>query len=127
MSEADFYPEGAYLDPNAPYNQPVIPERDFDLTISQSLSKDVSVCTDNYIPEYDEEDGHIYANTDDTEWNKVYEENGCHTPLQLIQLLGEVLQKDLEHGIVFKSPRFTRKLIEECEGWTEDETEIFGS
>ena len=53
MSEADYYPAGAYNDPNASYNQPIIPERDFDLTISQSLSKDVTVSTDNYIPEYE--------------------------------------------------------------------------
>lgn len=110
--------------PNTPWNEPIIPERDFDLTISQSLSKDVTVCTNQYNPEYDEEYGQTFANTEDTDWNKVFKENDYHTPLQLIQLLGEVLQKDLEHGIVFKNPRFTQELINECQGWTEDETEM---
>ena len=110
--------------PNTPWNEPIIPERDFDLTISQSLSKDVTVCTNQYNPEYDEEYGQTFANTEDTDWNKVFKENDYHTPLQLIQLLGEVLQKDLEHGIVFKNPRFTQELINECQGWTEDETEV---
>lgn len=110
--------------PNTPWNEPIIPERDFDLTISQSLSKDVTVCTNQYNPEYDEEYGQTFANTEDTDWNKVFKENDYHTPLQLIQLLGEVLQKDLEHGIVFKNPRFTQELINECQGWTDDETEI---
>lgn len=110
--------------PNTPWNEPIIPERDFDLTISQSLSKDVTVCTNQYNPEYDEEYGQTFANTEDTDWNKVFKENDYHTPLQLIQLLGEVLQKDLEQGIVFKNPRFTQELINECQGWTEDETEM---
>ena len=110
--------------PNTPWNEPIIPERDFELTISQSLSKGVTVCTNQYNPEYDEEYGQTFANTEDTDWNKVFKENDYHTPLQLIQLLGEVLQKDLEHGIVFKNPRFTQELINECQGWTEDETEM---
>ena len=110
--------------PNTPWNEPIIPERDFDLTISQSLSKGVTVCTNQYNPEYDEEYGQTFANTEDTDWNKVFKENDYHTPLQLIQLLGEVLQKDLEHGIVFKNPRFTQELINECQGWIEDETEM---
>ena len=109
---------------DAPFNEPVIPERDFDIVISQSLSKDVTVCTNNYIPEYDEEDGHTYANTEDTDWVDVVKDNELHTPLQLIHILKEVLEKDLKAGIVFKNPRITQKLIEECEGWQEDETEF---
>lgn len=127
MREADYYPAGAYNDPNAPWNEPVIPEKDFDITVSQSLSKDITVCTDQYRPEYDDEDGRTYANTEDTDWNTVFENNNYHTPLQLLQLFGEVLQKDLENGIVFKNPRFTQELINECQGWTDDETEIIES
>ena len=124
MSEADFYPMGAYKDPSAPYNQVNIPDRDFDITISQSLSKDITVCTNRYNPEYDDEDGRTYFNTEDTDWTEVFKENGYHTPLQLIQLLGEVLQKDLEHGIVYQNPRVTQELINECSSWIADETEI---
>lgn len=124
MSEADYYPAGAYNDPDAPYNQPVIPEREFDITVSQSLSKEITVWTDDYCTEYDDEDGNTYVNTEDTDWNKVFEENNYHTPLQLIQLLGEVLQKDLDNGVVFKNPRFTHELIHECQGWSDDETVI---
>lgn len=121
MTEADYYAPGSYNDPNAPWNERVIPERDFDLTISQSLSRTVTVCTDDYNPEYDDEDGRTYANTENTDWNKVYSEN-YHTPLQLIQLFKEVLQKDLEKGIIFKNQRFTDSLIEECNDWSDDET-----
>lgn len=109
---------------NTPWNEPYIPERDFDLTISQSLSKDITVCTNRYNPEYDDEDGRTYFNTEDTDWTEVFKENGYHTPLQLIQLLGEVLQKDLEYGIVYQNPRVTQELINECSSWIADETEI---
>ena len=123
MSESAYYPAGAYRDPNAPYNEARIPERSFDITCSQTLSKSVTVTTDKYCPEHDEEDGRTYANTEDTDWERVFADNSCYTPLQLIQLLGEVLTKDLEHGIVFKSPKFTEHLINECNDWIEDECE----
>ena len=70
MSEADYYPAGAYNDPRAPYNEVDIPERDFEVTISQTLSRTVTIVTDDYYPEYDEEDGHTYANTENTDWKR---------------------------------------------------------
>ena len=123
MREADYYAPGSYNDPSAPWNEVVIPERDFDVTCSQTLSKTVTVTTDHYNPEFDEEDGHTYANTSDTDWANEYHDNDYHTPLQLIQFLKQVLENDLQHGIVFKSPRFTQDLINECNDWQEDETE----
>lgn len=124
MSGADYYPAGAYNDPDAPYNEVGIPEREFNVIISQSLSKEVTVSTSSYIPEYDEEDGHTYANTEDTDWVDVVKDSELHTPLQLIQILKEVLEKDLAAGIVFKNPRITQELIKECDDWSNDETEI---
>ena len=103
---------------------------------SQSLSKTVSVCTNNYIPgasgvdyEPDDEGGYCASgwqdpdDTSNTDWANEYHDNDYHTPLQLIQLLKQVLESDLQHGIVFKSPRFTQDLINECNDWQEDETE----
>jgi hypothetical protein len=130
MSEADYYPMGAYRDPSAPYNQVEVPVRDFDLTISQSLSKDVTVCTNDYAPEYDEEDGRTYINTENTDWEKAYKEDH-YTPLQLIQMYKQVLEEQLEsfNGIddTFAAKlqiRRIKQLIEECESWIEDETVI---
>ena len=135
-SAADYYPAGAYNDPSAPYNEPIIPDEDFEITCSQSLSKTVTVTTNNYIPrasgiDYERDDeGGTYASpwhddpdTSDTNWADEYHENDYHTPLQLIQLLEQVLKNNLEHGIVFKNSKFTQHLINECEGWAEDETE----
>lgn len=130
------YPAGAD-NPDAPWNESVVPEKDFDVTCSQTLSKTVTVTTDNYIPgasgvdyEPDDEGGycacgwHDPDDTSDTNWAEEYHGNDYHTPLQLLGLFKEFLEQQLANGIVFKSPKYTEALIEECSNWTEDETEF---
>ena len=124
MREADYYPAGAYNDPSAPFNEPIVPERSFDVCISQTLSRSITVTTDKYQPEYDDENGHIYASTEDTDWRDVYKESDCHTPLELIKLFGECLKAINKSGQVFITPGLDNKLIDECEGWCEDELEV---
>ena len=131
------YPPGAEFDPNAPWNEVEVPEKDFDVTCSQSLSKTVTVCTNNYIPgasgcdyEPDGEGGystigwHEDDDTSDTDWAQEYHENDYHTPAQLLELFKDILVRDLENGNPFRSERYTTHLIEECQGWTEDETDF---
>ena len=83
----DNYPPGAAHDQNAPYNEPLIPERDFDVEVTITMSKVVTITTDNYVPEYDDEDGHTYANTENTEWDKEFENSGHFTIADLIEEL----------------------------------------
>ena len=146
MSAADYFPAGAYNDPSAPYNEPTIPEKEFDIMCSQTLSKSVTVWTDNYIPgasgcdyEPDGEGGYCACgwqdddDTSDTNWAEEYEENGFKTPLELIGLLKEYLEKDLmniqkdmlpnDRSYKATKVRMLKGLIEECDGWTDDETE----
>ena len=134
------YPPGAEHDPNAPYNQVSIPERDFEVTCSQSLSRTTTVCTDDYIPcaedVWDDGVGHHdeWADTSETNWADEYSECGHMTPLELIGLLKEYLEKDLrnlqrdmlpnDRSYKATKSRMLKGLIEECECWTEDETEI---
>ena len=131
------YPPGAEFDPNAPWNEVEVPEKDFDVTCSQSLSKTVTVCTNNYIPgasgcdyEPDGEGGYSTIgwyeddDTSDTDWAQEYHENDYHTPAQLLELFKDILVRDLENGNPFRSEKYTKQLIEECEGWTEDETDF---
>lgn len=149
MSEVDYYPAGAYRDPNAPYNQVDVPEKEFDVTCSQSLSRTATIWTNNYIPgasgvdyEDDGEGGscavgwHDPDDTSDTNWADEYANNGYKTPLELIALLREYLGKELTEIENSMEPgtrdyrvtraRMLRSLIEECDCWTEDETEIVG-
>lgn len=115
----------------APWNQKDVPEKEFEVICSQTLSKAVPVTTNNYNPiaekEYDAEEGSIwncYDDTSETNWKEEYSENDYHTPLQLISLFKEVLKGNLSCGIVYKSPAFTEALIKECEDWEEDEWEV---
>ena len=140
MRESGWYPPGAEFDPSAPYNQVEVPEKDFEITCSQSLSRTATVVTNNYIPCCDEgyDDGVGYhdewADTSDTNWSDEYDENGYKTPLQLIQMLKEYLQKDLEkweeedrkepYKWAATQVRKLKGLIEECDCWTEDETDF---
>ena len=142
------YPDGlSDFTPGTPWNEPDVPEKEFDVTCSQTLSKTVSVLTSNYIPgasgvDYEPDDeGGYYASgwqepddTSDTNWADEYESNGYQTPLQLIDLLKEYLEKDLRNlqrdmlpnDRSFKATQARRLkfLIEECENWTEDEIEF---
>lgn len=130
------YPAGAENDPNAPYNEVEVPEKEFEVLVSQTLSKSASVITNNYIPgasgveyEHDEEGGHAVGwqepdDTSDTDWENEYHENDHYMPSQLIEIFKNFLTEQLNQGIVYKSSAYTKHLIEECEGWTEDETEV---
>ena len=141
----DNYPPGAANDPNAPYNEPVISEKEFEVTCSQSLSRTATVWTNNYIPgasgvdyEPDGEGGYCASSwyddpdTSDTNWADEYHDNDHYTPLELINKFKEHLMKqwdtlkDAEEANDTKTKyekREIQHLIEECEGWIEDETE----
>ena len=143
------YPEGlSDWTPGTPWSEPEIPEKDFDVTCCQTLSKTTIVTTSNYIPgasgcdyESDGEGGYSTVgwqdpdDTSDTSWSNEYKENGHYTPLQLIGMLKMRVEKelkDLENApIDTKQPyakaaevRRLKHLIEECDDWCEDETDF---
>lgn len=125
---------------SAPFNEVEVPEKDFEITCSQSLSRTAIVTTNNYIPCVDEgcEDGVGYhdewADTSDTCWSDEYANNGYKTPLELICLLREYVAKDLtelentmepdDRSYKATQARMLRGLIEECDAWSEDETDF---
>ena len=126
------YPDGlSDSTVGAPWNDPDVPEKEFDVTCTQTLSRTVSVLTSNYIPggewcEYDDGitiGGHDPDDTSDTNWADEYHDNDYHTPLQLIELFKQYLENDLNRMGEVKNERWIKHLIEECSNWTEDETE----
>ena len=126
MTESGYYPSGAEFDSRAPWNEREVSSRRFDVCVSQTLSKNTEVATDDYSPEVDQdEDGyHSYADTSNTDWKEAYK-NEHLTPLQLIGEFKEFLTKHLPDPVVdVKEFRRFKHLIAECEGWTEDETEV---
>lgn len=128
--------------PGCPWSEPEVPEKDFEVTCCQTLSRTATVWTNKYIPGAsgcDYEDGvtigwHDDDDTSDTNWSQEYNDNGYKTPLQLIQMLKGYLQKDLEkweeedkkepHRYAATEVRKYKGLIEECDCWTEDETDF---
>ena len=132
------YPMGADT-PLAPWNMPVVPYHEFNVAISQTLSKSTVVSTNDYTPCCDEgcEDGVGYHDewddTSETNWTQVYEEDH-KTPYELIAMLKEYLEKELktlretmepdDRSFKVTQARRLEGLIEECEDWVVDETEI---
>lgn len=146
MRESGYYPPGAEFDPNAPWNEEVLPEKPFRVYVSQSLGKECNVTTNDYVPggveiEYEkDEDGKYMAissqepdDTSNTRWYDVYK-NEHKTPLELIDTLKEMCQERLtELGRViltadfktgsdlFREKQYLEYLIQECEGWSEED------
>lgn len=125
MIESGYYPPGAEFDPNAPYNQHENPEEEFEVTISQTLSKTVTVYTSDYLLEIDEDEDGGYRNVDtsETDWKDVYESDH-HTPKQLIGILKRILETHMKEGCVSLSDNLAKRLIEECNDWCVDDYEI---
>lgn len=127
MIESGYYPPGAEFDPRAPWNDPGPPEkRAFEVCISQTLSKNTTVTTNDYSVEVDcDEDGYYESiDTSETNWKNAYKEERM-TPLELIEELKGFIERTLPDPVVF--PREYKKakyLISECEGWVEDDLEI---
>ena len=116
------YPAGADNE-MAPWNEPVIPEREFDVLVSQTLSRDASIYTDDYCPEFDDETGRTYANTEETDWKKAYC-NVAMTPLEIINAAEKIAKTLLEQGQTRVGEVYLKSLVRDCEGWVEDETEV---
>ena len=55
MRDSDYYPAGAYNDPNAPYNEVELPEIEVTATVNIAMTKDIVVTTDQYTMD---EEGH---------------------------------------------------------------------
>ena len=123
------YPPGAD-GPDAPWNQEDTPEKEFEVTISQTLSKNTTVSTNDYCPggcypevECDIDGCHTITcyepdDTSDTDWRAAYK--GEHyTPLELINEFKEMLEKNAP---INEERR--KQLIEECMNWIEDELEV---
>lgn len=139
------YPCGADT-PDAPWNQEDVPEKEFEIQVSQTLVKTCDVITDKYIPgpsgvDYDSDDeGGCVAigwnepdDTSDVDWEHEYAENDHYTPLELINKFKEHLErewdaiKDVEDAKDAETRRKKREikhLIEECYGWEKDDTEF---
>lgn len=130
----DNYPPGAANDPNAPYNQSDPTPVKVAVCISQSLSKSTTIKVTDYIAEKWEEveadvDGPYVISGMDYDFSYsnlkgAYEEQEYTIP-QLLYFLKVYLKEDIA-GCPDNSGKKKRlqHILECCEGWNVDETEV---
>lgn len=120
MRDRDYYPAGAYSDPNAPYNQYEPDPIEVSVAVTVTLTHETTVETANYI---NGEDGdELLDGYDDI--NAIYGEQHKSVP----ELLGE-LAKYIKGELAGGNVSYQRKcelqfMLEDCQGWTEEETEV---
>ena len=118
MKESGYYPAGAEFDPNAPYNQVDVESREFDIECTFVMRKVVTVTTNDYELEIDDENGHEYTNTDNTDWAAAFDDSGHFTIDELLDELREYVKADMETC----SPNtckgaHLKRLLKACDDW----------
>lgn len=126
------YPPGADT-PDAPWNQTENEEREFEVTVSQTLSKNVTLFTSDYNLEadFDEEGSYVSYNTSDTDWKKAYSED--HATIEgLLKAFKDrlILEKSILEAKLDQNAETKKRIrecdyyISECENWCVDDYEI---
>ena len=125
MRDRDYYPAGAYNDPNAPYNDVTNEPYEFDCIITQTVQKYVGVETKSYNMEVDEEDGSVYREPDGVDWDEEYGEQHLDIP-ELLEALQGLAKEKLEKCKDLSIPEKNRlnRLIEEADGWESTEKSV---
>ena len=135
MTENGSYPIGAEHDPNAPYNQ-VEPEKvKVEVVISQTLSRSTKILITDYIArEYEniepDDEGGFYRTREieydfsDSDLKGVYEEQEYTIP-ELLDYLKAYLIADINECSKESGKRKKlQHILNCCEGWEVDETEV---
>lgn len=108
---------------NSPMAQEDQPEKDFEVTVSCSLSKDTTVTTDDYDGgEYDE-GGYWCAGDLNNPWNAYTDSED--TVEQIIDFAKHCAEYMLEKkDFNIKSKYGLRRMLDSCKGWTVDEEDV---
>lgn len=123
MIGSGYFPPGAEYSPLAPWNREDMVARPFDVFISQTLSKNTKIYTNDYTQSNDNEENTLSIDTSDTNWREAYLDNAL-TPLQLISLCKKMAKKLLEEGEISIGRNSLKDIIDNCEDWIEDDLEV---
>lgn len=124
MMECGGYPPGAQYNPNAPYNQVDLPEREIEVTISVTLSKTVKVMVDDYVVEEDADEDGRYLSYD---YSNCDLQRAVEEQVVLPQNLAEYTENMFNHDLNLKAvgmPRYLKDAIADCKDWCVDEMEV---
>ena len=125
MKDRDYYPAGAYNDPNAPYNDVPTEPYEFDCIITQTVQKYVGVETESYNMEIDEEDGRVYRESDGADWDEEYGKQHLDIT-ELLEALQGLAKEKLEKckDISISEKNRLNRLIEEADGWESNKKSV---
>lgn len=123
MSEKDYYPAGAYNDPNAPWNEVQYPEHDFDMEVSITLTRSATITTTQYNAYVEEEDGHMEYDTCNIDWKDEYE-NQYWTVPELLDKMRTLLDKWKPEKIERADKHLYERIMDESTGWEQEEMEV---
>lgn len=108
------YPVGADT-PDAPWNIEDLPEKNFAITVSCSLSKDTEVTSNNY-----DETGFYGAGSLNEPWNTYTDSED--TVEEIIDFARQCAKSMLtKHDYSIKSKWGLKRMINSCKGWAVDE------
>lgn len=120
------YPAGADT-PAAPWNERMPEVRNFEVCVSQTISKTSHVETADFTDgiEEDEMGKHYFIDTEGTDWKRAYANNNHYTPLQLLEEFQHYLEESMADTQMSSGEKIKREhLIRELKGWVDDETVI---
>ena len=135
MKESGNYPLGAEYNSNAPWNQTNPESVKVEVTISQSLSRSTTIeVTDYTATKYDdieyEEDGYINRiggidyDFSDSDLKGAYEEQEYTIPELLDYLKADLIVDINECSKESGKRKALQHILNCCEGWEVDETEV---
>lgn len=120
------YPLGADT-PRAPWNQVENSEIERECNVTETITREVTLSTTNYIAEddWDDELGKcISADTSETDWREEYI-NQEYTVLDLISKLKSYVEEDIKNTQPNTcEERELKRLLSACKGWEQIECEI---
>lgn len=111
--------------PNTPWNEPFVPNHEFDVEVSVTLSKSTTVTTNAYKPEVDEEDGCVWYDTGDVDWVEDYDSQHLDI-IELLEALQGLAKEKLEKckDLSISEKNRLNRLIEEADGWESTEKSV---
>lgn len=119
MRERDYYPAGAYNDPNAPWNEVELPYIEVDCDVTVTMTKVQRVETNNYIVD---EFGVNYIEDGCADFEQQIKENEFTIP-DLLKVLETYAKEELASENC-KRKQYLEGLIEACQGWEMEELEV---
>lgn len=120
------YPLGADT-PLAPWNQVENSEIERDCNVTETITREVTLSTTDYIAEDDWNDEFgkcISADTSETDWRNEYI-NQEYTALELISKLKSYVEEDIKNTAPNTGKgRELQRLLSACKGWEQVESEV---